>query len=636
RRLFLKPAPGWHGKGAYTGQGRLVIANNGESSAAGDVKGEWELPADAWPRGPEDAGALAQFDGQAWELIRRRQFVEVTGPGGIAGALADDDPVWAMGWDARSVLLMVLENGKWKTFRLPKCSHAMDPRHGWYTEWPRIRAVSDDEALICMHGGLFEMPLSFSASHLCGIRPLASHLRYIPDFCVWNDRLVLAADDTSIMQNPMAGQSQSNLWFGSLDDVKSWGPGGAQGGPWLGDDVEADTPSDPFLFAGFADRMVHLAAAGGQPVEVAVEIDEQGDGAWRTLLTLTIGASGYLSHIFADDVPGEWIRFRTNRTARISAYLHYARAASRVPHTPDARLFAGLLAANADAGATGPRIVVRPAAHNRNLQAIVLNEGDDDIAAFEVDETLAVRRAPADKNVEKATELLRLSPQVEYDAASAIVVGMDGRRLRLPVVEGTVPWGRDIREVQSERSLANIGNIFYEIPRGDQNKEQLDTRHLRPIAAHRFAIDDFCSWRGMLVLAGAKAAAAGDGHVVALPDVDAGLWFGCVDDLWKLGKPVGVGGPWRDAQVKADEPSDPYLMTGFDRKSVAISHDSNESVQFRIEIDYSNRDFWKPYATVDAPPGKTTRFEFPPGYSAHWVRLIADRACRATAVFRYE
>ena len=29
-KLFEKPVPGWHGKGAYTGQGRYVISNNGE------------------------------------------------------------------------------------------------------------------------------------------------------------------------------------------------------------------------------------------------------------------------------------------------------------------------------------------------------------------------------------------------------------------------------------------------------------------------------------------------------------------------------------------------------------------------------------------------------------------------------
>lgn len=32
--LFEKPVPGWHGKGAYTAQGRFVIANNGEFEAA--------------------------------------------------------------------------------------------------------------------------------------------------------------------------------------------------------------------------------------------------------------------------------------------------------------------------------------------------------------------------------------------------------------------------------------------------------------------------------------------------------------------------------------------------------------------------------------------------------------------------
>ena len=30
KRLFKKPVPGWHGKGGYTSQGRLVVSNNGE------------------------------------------------------------------------------------------------------------------------------------------------------------------------------------------------------------------------------------------------------------------------------------------------------------------------------------------------------------------------------------------------------------------------------------------------------------------------------------------------------------------------------------------------------------------------------------------------------------------------------
>ncbi len=32
KKLFHKPVPGWHGKGAYTSQNQLVVANNGEEA----------------------------------------------------------------------------------------------------------------------------------------------------------------------------------------------------------------------------------------------------------------------------------------------------------------------------------------------------------------------------------------------------------------------------------------------------------------------------------------------------------------------------------------------------------------------------------------------------------------------------
>ena len=53
--------------------------------------------------------------------MRRNQFTEITGPGGIHGsANPESDPVWALGWDARSVLLALLEDGAWSHYRLPK------------------------------------------------------------------------------------------------------------------------------------------------------------------------------------------------------------------------------------------------------------------------------------------------------------------------------------------------------------------------------------------------------------------------------------------------------------------------------------------------------------------------------------
>lgn len=638
-RLFVKPAPGWHGKGAYTGQNRLVVSNNGESSAAHDLPQPWELPAEQWPRGGENVGVLAEYDGAEWRIVQRRQFVDITGPRGIRGTFRPDDPVWAMGWDRRSVLLALCDGETWSTYRLPKASHAMDPTHGWYTEWPRIREVQPNFALLCMHGMFYRFPLDFRRANALGIRPIASHLRYVTDFCGWNNRLVISADDTSILENPLAGQSQSNLWFGQLQDLAGWGIGAAYGGPWLGDAVKADEPSDPFLFAGFRGRMLHLANGSSESVDVIVEIDREGNGQWETYGSVRVPPQGYTWRGFQDFEPGEWMRFIATRDATLSAYFHYAGAVDR-ERPVDAALFAGL----AENAAPAEPVLIRPAGHNGHLQVLAGAAAKPTAATdrplpryFEIDGRMQSAAVDDPALREAALRVLQTRPALAgYDAASAYVTDHDGRRLRLPRVPGTTPYGRDIREVQSERSLANIGNIFYEIPRGELGKHVLEYRKLRPVSAHTKAISDFCSWRGLLVLAGVRPEAAADGHVFGGDGGGPQLWFGMVDDLWKLGKPVGEGGPWKETTVASDELSDPYLMTSFDRKRVALSHDSREPVTFTIEVDYSNRDDWQRLATVTVPPGETVIHRFDDAFQARWVRFRTDRDCTATAWLTYE
>lgn len=97
--------PGAHGKGLYSGQGVMVYSNNGESGDKAlkqfDIK----------------SGVLAEWDGKDWKAIRRNQFVEVTGPGGIYGNKNPaTDPIWVTGWDHKSVLLGVRDSGKWSFF----------------------------------------------------------------------------------------------------------------------------------------------------------------------------------------------------------------------------------------------------------------------------------------------------------------------------------------------------------------------------------------------------------------------------------------------------------------------------------------------------------------------------------------
>jgi hypothetical protein len=156
---------------------------------------------------------------------------------------------------------------------------------------------------------------------------------------------------------------------------------------------------------------------------------------------------------------------------------------------------------------------------------------------------------------------------------------------------------------------------------------------MKPVATHNKFIADFCVWRGMLVLSGAKTDAANDGHVFG--NADAKLWFGAIDDLWKMGKPVGRGGPWKDSTVKAGEPSDPYLMAGYDAKMLALSHDARQPVEFIVEVDFYADGQWHEYNRLTVAPGQPLVYDFPAGYAAHWLRVQANTACRATAQLNY-
>lgn len=630
RLLFGKPVPGWHGKGAYAGQGRLVVSNNGEH-AANDGFDYGDLLAGGPPAGADEMGVLAEWDGTAWKIVERRQFVEVTGPGGIQGSPDAKSPIWATGWDKRSVMLKVLEGGEWHTWRLPKGSHTYDHYGGWYTEWPRIREIAPGRFLMNMHGLFYDFPRSFSKADAGGLKPLSTHLVYTADFTGWNGQLVLATDITTILQNPMAGRSQSNLWFGSPDELKAFGPRNGWGGPWMNDPVAAGEPSLPYLVAGFDRRVIHFAHDATVPVTFTIEADADGKGAWREIKRQTVPAAGYAYFILPGNVPAAWIRFQADRACKATAYVH----AHSPGHDPaeHASLFRSL-ATVSEAGTMSAGIV-RPAGYNKNLQYVAYQPASGGTVAktyWEVDEKLAFSR-PTSRQAE-VEAVAALGPGLTVDAASVIAVE-GGRRWRLPkgdpAFDRPGPLGpyRSRREVVSERALINAHGTFYEIGR------ESGMAAIKPVASHDKAIQDFCTWRGLLVLTGSRAAAAaGDGHHFRSPDGSVGLWFGGVDDLWKLGRPSGVGGPWLETSVQANVPSDPYLMTGYERKVLTLSHRGTGSVQVTVEVDFDHKG-WHAYATFPVAAGAPFGHEFPEGYSAHWVRFRADRAVIATAQLLY-
>ncbi|MHC5055004.1 MAG: discoidin domain-containing protein [Planctomycetota bacterium] len=782
--------PGYYGKGLWSGQGRLVYSNNGEHGGR------------ARSDPTTTSGALAEWRGTGdWRLVRRNQFTEVRGPGDIRGnPNPATDPLWALGWDHRSVILMLLDGGQWHAYRLPKASHSYDGAHGWNTEWPRIRDVGERDMLATMHGTFWRFPKGFSFRDSSGIAPRSNYLKVVGDFCRWNDRIVLGCDDSAQKEflnvrpfkskHGAPGQSNSNLWFVEPAMLDRLGPPIGRGSVWLRDDVRANTPSEPYLFSGYDHRMVWLAHETDGTVGFTLEVDRAGDGRWETLRRFAIPARGRSWRIFGDEETGTWVRVTADRDVlRASAHFQYRSEDARGPERDP--VFAGLATVETAKPLGG---VMRCLGGNRRSMGVVAVDVETgrEFGYYELDERLRLTRKEDPGAREFVLAAASPARVYEVDAASVILVE-DGKRFRIPRSDAYVaPAAADVppgeraeqenlalgarvtvssthgayaganavdgkateesrwvsagggekwividlgakrairsaeitsgyrkspdsavksaklqaeaegewvdvpgasfagnrrtvltlnfdgpvtarrvrlvsadptyvriyefalyaepreggaaaaglgvarvcREVATERDLLNCHGTFYELPA--RNAGGLPK--IRAVATHNLAIHDYVSYRGMFVLTGIDAAAleGANEHIVASEDGRCAVWCGAIDDVWRLGKPRGEGGPWKDTRVRAGEPSDPYLMTGYDRKSVSLSHAAEDTVDFDVEVDPDGTGLWCGYATFGVAPGRTVTHGFPDGFSAYWVRVRVDRDTTATAIFRYE
>jgi hypothetical protein len=181
--------------------------------------------------------------------------------------------------------------------------------------------------------------------------------------------------------------------------------------------------------------------------------------------------------------------------------------------------------------------------------------------------------------------------------------------------------------------LANIHGTFYEVPFWIVGQAPLYTK-MRPVSTHNKQISDFTTWNGLLVLAGTKVQSTRSARVFESPDEETSLWFGGIDELWKFGKPVGVGGPWKNTLVKAGIASDPYLMTGYDKKTLIL--ESDKDCKITAEIDFDHWTGFHPFKTFDVKAGKKLSFVFPVGFAAHWIRFKSSDDVKASAQLIYQ
>ena len=290
-----------HFKGGFTRDGSVVVANN--------TYDEKEY------RGIKADGRLASWEGGAWEVLETQPFYEVTGIRAAA--------LYATGWDRASALLKVFRDGSWSTYRLPKATHAMD--HMWYTEWPRIREVETERLLMDCHGMFYELPHMLYEGKLWGVRPIAAHLRMIPDFCSWRGMLVLAGNQVTPIHrsNLLAGEPQSNLWFGKTDDLWQFGKPAGWGGPWWESPVEANKPSDPYLMTGFDKKVLHLIHQSDKAVTIRVEVDFLGNSTFHPYSAFTVPAGGYVHHEFPTGFSAHWVRLVSDTDCTATGYFVY-------------------------------------------------------------------------------------------------------------------------------------------------------------------------------------------------------------------------------------------------------------------------------------------------------------------------
>jgi hypothetical protein len=634
--------PGAHGKGLYSGQGVMVYSNNGEPSDA--ALKQFDIP----------SGVLAEWNGKDWKVVRRNQFTEVTGPGGIYGnAHPETDPIWATGWDFKSVLVGVRDpQTGWNFYRLPKASHSYDGAHGWNTEWPRIRDIGTPDKpdyLMTMHGMFWHFPETFTTATSAGIRPRSAYLKVIGDFTRWNNQLVFGCDDSAQkeflnkrkvkggIEGP--GQSNSNLWFTSPEKPDQLGPNTAEGAVWISEEIKAGTISEPFLFAGWDIRSAWLKNDGKQAVAFTFEVDENGNNNWKTLKTISVNAGESANVPFISEEKGEWIRVKTDRPCKATAHFSYAQKETRTG--AEDILFAGI--ASVSESETNGGLLWGLGNNRRKLGVLagtVTNQNFTESGYYELDSLLNLVKKDDPKTASFIREKFAIPQQVvTIDQASVLFIDELGRRWRLP--KGNAKYAdltsnsvlRICREVATERDLLSCSGTLYELPA--ENADGF--AKIRPIASHNFRIHDYASYRGMLIMTGIDAKSAKNNpHIIVSQDGKAAVWAGVIDDLWKLGKPVGEGGPWKETLIKSGVPSDPYLIGFYDKRNLKLSHNSKETVTFTIEVEPIGHGPWMSYQTIAVKPGETREYNFPDTFQSRWIRFTADKECSATAWLIYE
>ena len=179
-----------------------------------------------------------------------------------------------------------------------------------------------------------------------------------------------------------------------------------------------------------------------------------------------------------------------------------------------------------------------------------------------------------------------------------------------------------IRFAQTERHLMDAFGIFWDLPNLVYGGRVMPPR---PISNHLRVTPDFVHFNGYFVLASDQT-----DHTVGQPQ--SGLWWGNIDDLWSFGKPKGWGSLWKNQKLAAGYTSDPFSISGFEKKSIHLLSAPGSNVQVDVQVDVTGDGDWRMLTRLDSGSAGYAFYTFPEGYGAHWVRGVVRKSVGTSTV----
>ncbi len=253
------------------------------------------------------SGRLAEWDWRgAWRVVDQSPYVDVSGTESATGLR--EDLIFALGYDAKSLLLRVWHQNQWRRYRLP---WNWPPRSGLGNG---IREMQAGRWLMSAFGNLYELQPPQEAGFAPHLRPICRLQQPVLDFTFYRGGVAMI-----LQEHQKTGQ----LRLVTMEDLVRGPQSCGTGGVWQDQLVRASEVSEPFLMAGFGRKTLHLTNEGTEPMEIDLLIDARGNDEFQALHRISLPAGAYVPYIFPEGFSGAWWRLQSVQNGKITAFATY-------------------------------------------------------------------------------------------------------------------------------------------------------------------------------------------------------------------------------------------------------------------------------------------------------------------------